>query len=89
MEGDSGGRLLLAEEGWGLHLGVAEPQVFVKVVEAVDEVTHMTSQHLQVKSNRSHAFVLCLCNKTNKWGQVEVKRVIHVSHYYYMQYTVF
>lgn len=46
MEGDSSGRLLLAEEGWGLHLGVAEAQIFMKVVQAIDKVTNMTAQHL-------------------------------------------
>lgn len=46
VEGDPGGGLLLAEEGWGLHLGVAEAQVLVEIIEAVDEVTYVTAQHL-------------------------------------------
>lgn len=46
VEGDSGGGLLLAEEGWRLHLGVAEAQVLVEIIEAVDKVTYMTAEHL-------------------------------------------
>lgn len=43
VEGDSSGRLLLAEEGRRLDLGVAEAQVFMEVVKAIDKVAHMTA----------------------------------------------
>lgn len=52
VEGDSSGRLLLTEEGWWLHLGVAEAQVLVEVVQAVDKVTDMTTQHLEPGGRR-------------------------------------
>lgn len=51
MEGDPRGRLLLAEEGRRLHLGVAEAQVLVEVVQAIDKVAYMTSEHLNIKVN--------------------------------------
>ncbi|GBL81841.1 hypothetical protein AVEN_93580-1 [Araneus ventricosus] len=37
-------RLVLAEEGRGLHPGVAEFEVFVQVVETVEKVPHVTAQ---------------------------------------------
>lgn len=57
MEGDSGGRLLLAEEGWGLHLGVAEAQVLMKVVKTVDKVTYVAAQHLTAETESSRSFL--------------------------------
>lgn len=53
VEGDSSGGLLLAEEGWGLHLGVAEAQVLVEIVQAIDKVTYMTAEHLKVEGEGS------------------------------------
>lgn len=50
VEGDSSGRLLLAEKGWRLHLGVAEAQVFMEVVKAINKVSYMTAQHLIAKT---------------------------------------
>lgn len=50
MEGDSSGRLLLAEEGWRLHLRVAEAQVLVKIIKAINKVTYMAAQHLKAES---------------------------------------
>lgn len=46
VEGDSSGRFFLAEEGWGLNLGVTKTQIFMEVVKTVDKVTDMTAQHL-------------------------------------------
>ena len=47
VEGEAGLTLLLhAEAGW-LHLGEGEAEVLVQVVQLVDEVTHVASQHLQ------------------------------------------
>ena len=40
-------RLVLAVEGGRLHVGVGEAQVLVQVVEAVQEVTHVSAQHAQ------------------------------------------
>lgn len=48
VEGDPSGGLLLAEEGWRLHLGVAEAQVLVEVIQAIDKVTYVTSKYLKV-----------------------------------------
>lgn len=56
MEGDSGGRLLLAEEGGWLHLGVAEAQVLVEVVEPVDEVAHVAAEHLEFENLKIQTF---------------------------------
>lgn len=56
VEGDSGGRLLLAEEGGWLHLGVAEAQVLVQVVEPVDEVAHMAAEHLEFENLKLQTF---------------------------------
>lgn len=50
VEGDPSGGLLLAEEGWRLHLGVAEAQVLMEIIKAIDEVTHMTAQHLEAET---------------------------------------
>ncbi|TNN64790.1 hypothetical protein EYF80_024985 [Liparis tanakae] len=47
VEGDPSGGLLLAEEGWRLHLGVAEAQILVEIIKAVDKVTNMAAQHLK------------------------------------------
>lgn len=49
MEGDPSGRLLLAEEGWRLHLGVAEAQVLMEVIQAIDKVAYVTSKYLKMK----------------------------------------
>lgn len=49
MEGDPSGGLLLAEEGWRLHLGVTEAQVLMQVIQAVDKVAHMSSKYLKTK----------------------------------------
>lgn len=49
VEGDPSGRLLLAEEGWRLHLGVAEAQVLVEVIQAVDKVAYVTPEYLKIK----------------------------------------
>lgn len=60
MERDSGGRLLLAEEGGWLHLGVAEAQVLVQVVEPVDEVAHVAAEHLEFENLKIHIRFLFL-----------------------------
>lgn len=49
MEGDPSSRLLLAEEGWGLHLGVAEAQVLMEVIQAIDKVAYVTSKYLKME----------------------------------------
>lgn len=49
VEGDPSGRFLLAEEGWRLHLGVAEAQVLVEVIQAIDKVAHVTPEYLKIK----------------------------------------
>lgn len=49
VEGDPSGRLLLAEEGGRLHLGVAEAQVLMEVIQAVDKVAYVTSEYLKIK----------------------------------------
>lgn len=51
VEGDSSGRLLLAEEGRRLHLGVAEAQVLMEIIQAVDKVANMAAQHLEVETD--------------------------------------
>lgn len=48
VEGDPRGGLLLAEEGRRLHLGVAEAQVLVEVIQAIDKVAYMTPEHLKI-----------------------------------------
>lgn len=53
VEGDSSGGFLLAEEGWGLDLGVAETQVLVQIVKAIDKVTYVTAEHLKVEDDGS------------------------------------
>lgn len=52
VEGDPSGGLLLAEEGWRLHLGVAEAQVLVEVIQAVDKVAYVTSEYLKIEDVR-------------------------------------
>lgn len=54
MEGDPCGRLLLAEESWRLHLGVAEAQVLMEIIKAIDKVAYMTAKHLKVEDDRSN-----------------------------------
>lgn len=75
MEGDSSGRFLLAEEGWGLHLGVAEAQVLVQIVKAIDKVTYMTAEHLNVEDNGS-----CFEFKETLHKFYQKGRFIHQSH---------
>lgn len=48
VKGDPSGRLLLTEKGWRLHLGVAEAQVLVEVIQAVDKVAYVTSEDLKI-----------------------------------------
>lgn len=54
VEGDPSGGLLLAEESWRLHLGVAEAQVLVEVIQAVDKVAYVTSEYLKITDVREH-----------------------------------
>lgn len=39
--------LLLHAEAWGLHLGEGEAKVLVQVVQLIDEVAHISPQHLE------------------------------------------
>lgn len=74
VEGDSSGGLLLAEEGWGLHLGVAEAQVLVEIIKAIDKVTYMTAKHLKVEDDRS-----CFVFKGTLHRFLEKKRPVYSS----------
>lgn len=41
--------LLLHAETWWLHLGEGKAKILVQVVQLIDEVTHISPQHLEMK----------------------------------------
>ena len=52
------GGLVLADEGRGSHLGVAEAEVFVEVVQSVQKVSHVSAQHPQESGVAIATYVL-------------------------------